>query len=260
MLDPVITFGLAVSVAKLLDYFTRVKANRRLRDSASACDILHEQAVGSRKCGQGITTPAVDIAEEVETEEVDVGDVDAVDVSAEEVGAEDIDAEETDPQEGESIKDKVQKANTASSRIIADHANLAAGRAFTEEVTSLPKPCQSPSRVIDADRAIRSGVENIALVTLPAQHAPVARAQPDIKGSAKHSWRTCVILMILCGATVLASLSLALWWSMAHDDVSGGFTMAGYIVTASGILLYPIQYRHSKNCECWNQPGQSHTE
>ena len=67
----------------------------------------------------------------------------------------------------------------------------------------------------------------------------------------KQSWRGCVILIVLCATTVLTSLSLALWWSMMHRDVSGGFTMGGYIVAVGGVILYPIQARHSKTCQCW---------
>ena len=75
------------------------------------------------------------------------------------------------------------------------------------------------------------------------QHAP---SQP---------LRTCFILIALCFATVTLSLSIALWWSFYANDVSGGFTMAGYIVALGGIIMFPIQSAHSKSCTCWRRPA-----
>lgn len=47
------------------------------------------------------------------------------------------------------------------------------------------------------------------------------------------------------------SLTLALWWSIAHHDCSGGFTMGAYIIATAGLPIGVFGYRHSHNCRCW---------
>lgn len=64
-------------------------------------------------------------------------------------------------------------------------------------------------------------------------------------------FRTCIVLMCIAAFTVTSSLAVALWWSVSHDDPQSGFTIAGYIVAAGGIIMYPIQSQHSKHCTCW---------
>ena len=39
----------------------------------------------------------------------------------------------------------------------------------------------------------------------------------------------------------LLSLVLALWWTIAHDDISGGFTMGAYVW---GVAVFPLGYWH----------------
>ncbi|KAK3720374.1 hypothetical protein LTR37_003785 [Vermiconidia calcicola] len=79
-------------------------------------------------------------------------------------------------------------------------------------------------------------------------------ADPDTHAVSEGRWRTCIILIVLCAATILFSLTIALWWTLTHhNDVSGGFTMGGYIVAVSGLPLYVMQNRHSKDCRCWRR-------
>ena len=84
-----------------------------------------------------------------------------------------------------------------------------------------------------------------------------ADSKPD--DTKDSSWRTCVILSMVSAGAVLTSLSLALWWSMTRNDVSGGFTIGGYIVAVGCLVLYPIQYQHSKSCRCWHKLQRSRT-
>ena len=64
-------------------------------------------------------------------------------------------------------------------------------------------------------------------------------------------WRVCHTIICIGILTFIGSLTLAMWWSMAKDDVSGGFTMAAYIVAVGGLPLASIQMRHNQRCRCW---------
>lgn len=50
---------------------------------------------------------------------------------------------------------------------------------------------------------------------------------------------------------IATSLSLALWWSIAHGDPGSGFTIGSYVLAVFGVLVGIPGYRHSKNCQCW---------
>jgi hypothetical protein len=51
-----------------------------------------------------------------------------------------------------------------------------------------------------------------------------------------------IAVTIYIAATV-SSLALAVWWTIAHDDVSGGFTMGAYVW---GVVIFPTGYWHWK--------------
>lgn len=63
--------------------------------------------------------------------------------------------------------------------------------------------------------------------------------------------RPCYILIGVSLVGFSLSLALALWWALTHDDISGGFTVGGYIIAATGLLLVVPGYRHSQLCQCW---------
>ena len=46
-------------------------------------------------------------------------------------------------------------------------------------------------------------------------------------------WRFCYIMICIGLLTFGGSLALALWWSFTRNDVSGGFTMAVYVVAVA---------------------------
>lgn len=104
--------------------------------------------------------------------------------------------------------------------------------------------------ILDTATAMWGDVELFAMVA----HGPRVQ-HPIDRGPAPLQRRTCFILIGVASGTILASLSIALWWSMTAHDVSGGFTMAGYIVALGGIIMYPIQSAHSRNCTCWRRPA-----
>lgn len=49
---------------------------------------------------------------------------------------------------------------------------------------------------------------------------------------------------------IATSLSLALWWSLAHGDPGSGFTIGSYVLAAFGAMVAIPWYPHSKACRC----------
>ncbi|KAK6070232.1 hypothetical protein SCUP234_10292 [Seiridium cupressi] len=57
--------------------------------------------------------------------------------------------------------------------------------------------------------------------------------------AADHTERTFTCFYILATTLVvtLGSLLLAIWWSVSHGDVSGGFAMGAYVATVAGLPI-----------------------
>lgn len=71
--------------------------------------------------------------------------------------------------------------------------------------------------------------------------------------------RLCHVIIAIGLLTLLVSLTIALWWSLTKNDVSGGFTMAAYIVAIVGLPLGSIQIRHNRRCKCWRNRRERRT-
>lgn len=63
--------------------------------------------------------------------------------------------------------------------------------------------------------------------------------------------RPCYILIALGICTILGSLIAALWRSIDHDDISGGFSLAQYILGIGVFVVGSVVVVHSKTCTCW---------
>jgi hypothetical protein len=63
--------------------------------------------------------------------------------------------------------------------------------------------------------------------------------------------RPCILLGMVAFMILSCSLSVALWWSFSHRDVSSGFTVASYIVAIAGLPIGFLGYKHSQRCRCW---------
>ena len=64
--------------------------------------------------------------------------------------------------------------------------------------------------------------------------------------------RPCIFLIILAFLAFAISLSLAMWWSVSRNDVSGGFTIGSYIVAVVALPIGIASYQHSRSgCQCW---------
>ena len=68
--------------------------------------------------------------------------------------------------------------------------------------------------------------------------------------------RPCYTLIFLGLLTVLGSLVPALWRSITRNDISGGFTLAQYILGVGIFVVGSMVAIHSKRCECWQPQSE----
>ncbi|KAI1140268.1 hypothetical protein F5Y05DRAFT_311326 [Hypoxylon sp. FL0543] len=66
---------------------------------------------------------------------------------------------------------------------------------------------------------------------------------------------TCFYLSAAAFSLLIASFGLSLWWSINHDDVSGGFGMGSYTLGVSTVIIAVASYVHSSSCRCWARRG-----
>ena len=69
------------------------------------------------------------------------------------------------------------------------------------------------------------------------------------------SIRPCHILLFLGALTIVGSLASALWRSVEFDDLSGGFTLAQYILGVGVFVTGSMTAIQSKTCTCWRGWG-----
>lgn len=78
------------------------------------------------------------------------------------------------------------------------------------------------------------------------QHSSTAKVRRIAK-----SIRPCYIFIFLGFLTILGSLIPAIWRSVARDDISGGFSLAQYILGVGVFVIGCMVAVHSKSCTCW---------
>ena len=61
----------------------------------------------------------------------------------------------------------------------------------------------------------------------------------------------CYLLIFLGVLTVIGSLLPGLWRAISRNDLSGGFTLAQYILGVGIFVVGSMVAIHSKTCECW---------
>ena len=61
----------------------------------------------------------------------------------------------------------------------------------------------------------------------------------------------CYLLIFLGLLTVVGSLLPGLWRASSHNDLSGGFSLAQYILGVGIFVVGSMVAIHSKSCECW---------
>ena len=63
----------------------------------------------------------------------------------------------------------------------------------------------------------------------------------------------CYLLIFLGLLTVIGSLVSGLWQASSRNDLSGGFTLAQYILGVGIFVVGSMVAIHSKTCECWKK-------
>ena len=63
--------------------------------------------------------------------------------------------------------------------------------------------------------------------------------------------RACYIFILLGVFTIVGSLASALWRSIDSNDISGGFSLAQYILGVGVFVIGCMVAIHSKTCTCW---------
>ncbi len=64
--------------------------------------------------------------------------------------------------------------------------------------------------------------------------------------------RPCHIIILLGLLTIVGSLVPALWRSTARNDISGGFSIAQYILAVGVFVIGGMLVIHSRTCTCWS--------
>ncbi|KAI1091007.1 hypothetical protein F5B19DRAFT_493829 [Rostrohypoxylon terebratum] len=68
---------------------------------------------------------------------------------------------------------------------------------------------------------------------------------------------TCFYLSAAAIVLLVASFGISLWWSVSHDDVSGGFGMGSYMLAVSSVIIAIATYMHRQDCRCWVRENDS---
>ena len=66
------------------------------------------------------------------------------------------------------------------------------------------------------------------------------------------SIRTCYVLVALGIFSIAGSLALALWRTINHSDIQGGFSSAQYILAVGALIIGCVLVLHSRVCSCWS--------
>ena len=72
-----------------------------------------------------------------------------------------------------------------------------------------------------------------------------------IKTKKRSSIPPCYLLIFLGLLTVIGSLLPGIWQARSRNDLSGGFTLAQYILGVGIFVVGSMVAIHSKTCECW---------
>ena len=80
---------------------------------------------------------------------------------------------------------------------------------------------------------------------------PSATTRHTVKLKKRPSIPPCYLLIFLGLLTVIGSLVPGLWQSNSRNDLSGGFSLAQYILGVGIFVVGSMVAIHSKTCECW---------
>ena len=72
--------------------------------------------------------------------------------------------------------------------------------------------------------------------------------------------RPCYIIILLGLLTIVGSLVPAFWRSIARNDISGGFSIAQYILAVGVFVVGGMLVIHSRTCSCWSSRAETNGE
>lgn len=90
------------------------------------------------------------------------------------------------------------------------------------------------------------------------QHVTKSRGKRHLISKILQKRPICHIIILLINLTIFASLGPGLWRWIADDDLSGGFTVAQYILGAGMLVVGTMVAIHVKTCTCWKKGKQKH--
>ena len=114
---------------------------------------------------------------------------------------------------------------------------------------SLPNVVQ-PAQVVTQETA---STDDATVPSHPIE--PQSASPPTPHRQHFHSLRPCHLLLLLGTLTIMGSLTAALWRAARFDDLSGGFTLAQYILGVGVFVTGSMTAIHSKTCTCWQRWG-----
>ena len=71
------------------------------------------------------------------------------------------------------------------------------------------------------------------------------------------SIRTCYVLVALGIFSIAGSLAPALWRTINHSDIQGGFSLAQYILAVGALIIGCVLVLHSRTCSCWSSSSST---
>ena len=72
--------------------------------------------------------------------------------------------------------------------------------------------------------------------------------------------RPCHTIILLGLLTIISSLVPAFWRSTARNDISGGFSIAQYILAVGVFVVGGMLVIHSRTCTCWSSSPETDGE
>ena len=76
----------------------------------------------------------------------------------------------------------------------------------------------------------------------------------------QHRIHPCHIIILLGLHTIFGSLVPAFWRSTARNDISGGFSIAQYILAVGVFVVGGMLVIHSRTCTCWSSSAETDGE
>ena len=137
---------------------------------------------------------------------------------------------------------------TANGKVFADKTRSYDIRSMLEPVRESP-----PS----AEQLAQDTGHGESSIPLRDLGEPQREATPIVEHQHFKGVRPCYILLFLGTLTILGSLVSALWRSVEFGDLSGGFTLAQYVLGVGVFVTGSMTAIHSKTCTCWRRWGIS---